>query len=307
MERISADTRVLAVLPDLIDGLSRQASPSTVRQRLWAINQAVEHYAATHAARTDINTLTRVRLGDILEPSAVSAYLADASTGDLRIRTPSPERKLPESSRTTAARAAALRWLAAHTQTTPPPATPQDRTLTNPSARLAEHLRYAVTAWSDTDRPTLVRAAAAAVTIAATAATTAELATMTISDVDNQPGLTTLPARTLKPLPGTFTDLDGQWSRAQLHPWALAPFRAWLRHRQQIVAELEGSDPGHLFVTCHPNRLHAPPGMPLSVRGLTAAHTTAVRRLAQQDPGITPPATLALLRRVALANLLGPA
>lgn len=305
MDRIPAGTRVLAVLPDLVDALSQHASASTVRQRQWAINQALEHYVHTTGGRIDINSMTRVRLEELLSPAAIGAYLQAATEGQLRLRAPGPEKPRPESSRTTAARSAALRWLARHTDLTGPPALAQDKGLIDPSKQLADDLRQAISIWSNTGEPVLLRAAAAAAAVASTASPTTELVQLTVDQVDNQSAFITLPALLLEPLPESFEVLDGRTARARMHPWAVAPFRAWLRHRRTIVARLEGADPKALFVTCHPNRRHEPPGMPLSVRGLTAAHAQAIRKLADHQPDLNPPKTLAIVRRVALARLLG--
>ena len=275
-----------------------------MRQRQWAINQAVEHYAATTTGRTSINDLTRVRLQDLLEPQAVENYLQAAAEGKLRVRTPGPERTKTESPRTTAARALALRWLAEHTTMPSPAPLPQDTTLIDPSAELAHQLRLTITYWAETRRPTLVRAAAAAAIVASTAATTTDLANLHMSDVQDTASKITLPATLLHPLPHNFTELTATTARAQILPWAVPAVRAWLRHRKQLVGRLQGSDPKTVFVTCHANNQRQPPGLPLSVRGLTAAHATAVRRLAVHNPSLQPPATLAIARRVALANLL---
>lgn len=309
MPRFPAHARVLGILPDLVDALEQRASPSTVRQRLWAINQAVEHQALRTTGRSDINTLTRVRLDELLDPDAVTEYLAAAEAGRLRLRAPATDRARPESPRSTAARAAALRWLADQTDLTPPPPLPQDTTLIDPSAALAQQLKLAVTAWTETDYPTLVRAAAAAVVVASTAATSTRLAALQLEDVTAGDGGFTLPAHPLDPRPHNFSDEANADAtvRARVLPWGAPALKVWLTHRQRIIARLEGSDPGALFVTCHANNLHLPPGMALSVRGLTAAHTAAVRRLEDLEPQMDPPRTLSTVRRVALANLLGPA
>lgn len=307
MGGISSQARVLAVLPDLIDALSQHASPSTVRQRQWAINQAVEHYAWTTTGRADLNTLTRVTLADLLDTTSVAAYLHAAETGQLRVRSPSGERPRPESNRTTAARAAALRWLAGHTTLQAPPVVSQDTTLIDPSRDLADHLRRAVSVWTETQRPALLRAAAAAACVTSAAVTSTRLAGLTITDLDNTPARITIPTEPLDPLPHNFQLTDPHHARARIHPWAVPALRAWLLYRAELINNLDGAEPAALFVTCHPSNQNVPPGMPVSVRGLTAGYRAAIGRLDTMAPQLHPPATLATVRRVALANMLGPA
>lgn len=304
MSALSPDSRVLAVLPDLLDALAAQASTSTVLQRQWAINQAVEFYAWNNSVKADLNTLTRVRLHQILDPTAVADYLAAAETGRLRTRTPRGDRTTTESSRTTAARAAALRWLANHTALPAPAAIDPDLQLIEPTQEMADHLRRAVHAWTSTDTPAVVRAAAAAAITASTALSSQQLVRLTLDDIENTSHSLVMPARNLEPRPHNF--VDDEHPRARILPWGMAAVRSWLKHRRHLVEQLDGSDPGTLFLTCRTSKPAVPPGMPLSLRALTAAHTAAVKRLEVTEPQLNPPATLSTVRRVALAQLLRP-
>src|SRR5699024_9192957 len=95
---------------------------------------------------------------------------------------------------------------------------------------------------------------------------------------------------------------DGSAVRAVMPYWAREPLRAWLDTRAHLVATLQGADPRSLFVTCHSNNRREPPGLPVSVRGLTAGYAAARRWLSTRHPQLDPPRTLAVARRVALAN-----
>lgn len=300
MERIPSHRRVLSVLPELLDDLAKTSSPATVRQREWAIHQALEHHARTTGSAPDLRALSRVRLEEVLAPVAVESYLQAASAGRLRHRS-SPAR--PESPRSTAARAVSLRWLAGHTDIPSPAPAPDATPLVEPTPRLARHLRLALIELSASGLASLQRSAAALAVVACTAARSTDLIELATSDLDLQPGRYTLPAPNLHPQPATFTS-DGTTVRAVMPYWAREPLRVWLDTRAHLVAALQGADPRSLFVTCHSNNRKEPPGLPVSVRGLTAGYAAARRWLDTRHPQLDPPRTLAVARRVALANFL---
>lgn len=306
MKTYPDSARVLAVLPDLIDELEASASKATVRQRQWAVHQAVEFYARTHFGKADLSTMARVRLAEILSPDAVTAYVEAAATGSLRRRSTAEGRPPTESTRSTAARTAALRWLAAHTTVAAPGAARPRKQLRDTGPEAARDLMKAMNLWAGSGRPFLVRTAAAVAILASTAASSSRLTTYQVDDLLKTKQGYTLPAKDHTPLPKNFTREPDETVTALLHPWATAPLHRWLGERAALVEQLEGADPKTLLVTCHATNNGRPPGLPLSVRGLTASYTAALRYLEQLGPELRPPQTLETLRRVTLRNFLEP-
>ena len=304
MSTYPSDARVLAILPDLIDSLEQTASVATVRQRQWAIHQAVEFYARTTYGKADLSTMARVRLDEVLSPAAVNTYLQAAGIGDLRRRAAREDKPRTESTRSTAARAAALRWLATSTGQTPPGAVRPNTALRDTGPEVARDLMKAMNLWAASSRPFLIRTAAVVAVQASTAASSTALTAYTLDDLLKPRQGYTLPAKELTPLPKNFTKEEDETVTALLHKWATPPLHKWLGVRANLVEQLEGSDPKTLFVTCHATNHGQPPGLPLSVRGMTAAYTAALRYLEDLGPGLHPPQTLETLRRVTLRNFL---
>lgn len=116
---------------------------------------------------------------------------------------------------------------------------------------------------------TALRTAAVAALVAATGHTVPELAGLNVRDVhlDGDPGI----------------DLDG--TRRPLDPDAAQVLKRWLTIRDGITAELEGSDPGFLWIPTKPGRPRGgePPVKPglsrAAVRTLHHAHRTLVTQL----------------------------
>jgi site-specific recombinase XerC len=116
---------------------------------------------------------------------------------------------------------------------------------------------------------TSLRTAAVAALVAATGRTVPQLAGLKTGDVhvDSDPGI----------------DLDG--ARQPLDPGAAHVLKRWLTVRAEITAELEGSDPGHLWIPTKPGRPRGgeppvKPGLsPAAVRTLHHAHRTLVSQL----------------------------
>jgi len=116
---------------------------------------------------------------------------------------------------------------------------------------------------------TALRTAAVAALVAATGRTVPQLAGLNVRDVRDggDPGI----------------DLDG--ARHPLGPDAAHVLSRWLTVRAEITAELEGSDPGYLWIPTKPGRPRGgeppvKPGLsPAAVRTLHHAHRTLVSQL----------------------------
>jgi integrase len=116
---------------------------------------------------------------------------------------------------------------------------------------------------------TSLRTAAVAALVAATGQTVPQLAGLNVRDVHtgDDPGI----------------DLDG--ARHPLDPDAAHVLSRWLTVRAEITAELEGSDPGYLWIPTKPGRPRggAPPVKPglsrAAVRTLHHAHRTLVSQV----------------------------
>lgn len=301
---LSPSDRVLAVLPDLVDELSRQASSSTTRQREWAITAALDHY--TRGA--GVKAMARVTIEDLLSPDAVQDYLRAAAEGSLRQRAHGNQRATPESPRTVRARASALRWLAACTQQ-PAPAAVHDATpLEELTAHTAEHTVLTVRALRHQNNAFMSRAAAAIALVAAAGISSEKLIELRTEDLRTTVDGAWLRTEAVDPLPSAWqSESDTGEVYARIPAWGWGAVKAWLGHRQRLVNALEGSDHGALFVTCAPNGRHVPPGMPLHARGLVRAHQRAVGSLATLEPDIDAPQRLSTVRRLAWAYWITPA
>jgi len=116
---------------------------------------------------------------------------------------------------------------------------------------------------------TALRTAAVAALVAATGRTVPELASLDVRDIhlENEPR----------------ADIDGE--PCPLNAEAVQVLNRWLGARAEITAELEGSDPGFLWIPTKPGRPRGgrPPVKPglsrAAVRTLHAAHRTLVSQL----------------------------
>ena len=260
-----AGTPASNAIDDFVRYLSdRQFASSTRRIRRHFLDEYLQH--ARQAAGT-----TQMTAGELMDPARAEAWLTDAAAGRLRTRNTlrGPEAAAyPNSMRV---RIGSYNAFAEYLglpdrRDNEPPArgfylTPAD----------TQRLLYDLT----TRRPILgdaaiaLRTAAVAAVVADTGRGVPELAGLTVSalhlDGDARVELADGPC----PLGGP----------------AAAILTRWLAARAEIIAELEGSDPGYLWIPTKPGRPRGgsppvKPGLaPAAVRTLHAAHRSLVSRL----------------------------
>jgi site-specific recombinase XerD len=260
-----ARTPAGAAIDDFIRHLSdRQFASSTRRIRRHFLDEYAQH--AQQAAGT-----SQLTAGELMDPARAEAWLADAAAGRLRTRNTlrGPQAAAyPNSMRVRIGSYNAFAEFLGlpDRRDNEPPArgfylTPAD----------TQRLLYDLT----TRRPILgdaaasLRTAAVAALVADTGRGVPELAGLTVSalhlDGDAHVELGDGPC----PLSGP----------------AAAILTRWLAARAEIIAELQGSDPGYLWIPVKPGRPRGgrppvKPGLaPAAVRTLHAAHRTLVSRL----------------------------
>jgi hypothetical protein len=254
------------VIEDFIRQLAdRQFASSTRRIRRHFLGEYLQH--AQQATGT-----TRITVGGLMDPARTDAWLADAAAGKLRTRNTlrGPEAAAyPNSMRVridSYNAFAGFLGLPDRRRDSEPPArgfylTPAD----------TQRLLYDLTTRRPVlgDAATSLRTAAVAALVADTGRGVPELASLGVSALH----------------------LDGD-ARVELAdgPCALGGptvqiLTRWLAARAAIIAELEGSDPGHLWIPTKPGRPRGgrppvKPGLtPAAVRTLHAAHRTLISRL----------------------------
>ena len=243
---------------------SQQFSSTTRRIRRHFLDEYLEH---AHEA----TGLTSITVGELMDPAQADAWLSAAAAGQMRTRNTryGPEAaSYPNSMRVRidCYNAFAEFLGLPDRRESPPPArgfhlTPADteRLLHDLTVRRPIHANAATT----------LRTAAVAALVADTGRGVPELARLKVGalhlDGDASVELTDGPC----PLSGPTVDI----------------LTRWLQARAEIVAELEGSDPGHLWVPTKPGRPRGgqPPVKPgltrAAVRTLHAAHRTLVSQM----------------------------
>ena len=293
----------------------RGASAATIRQRRWALDQAVTAAALERLAgpAPDSAALagvalprlaraaTEVTLADLLDPVFVTRYLVWSATGALS------ETGAGRSQASTRARVAALRALARHHQR-PQPA---DST---PPPDLREHLtagltRFAIDALTTRGRDRAERSdrdggeersrlAAMLVVVELCPLRSAQMCALRRAAVRKDGGALTAPA-SLGP-----EDVDDVPTPLAVPPRWRPVLTSWLEHRDRLVGALEGTTEA-LWVAVRPNhdpRTSAtlPPGLPLQPRGLQRSYARAVAIANVEHvgtPGFPLPRSFDLLRR----------
>ena len=255
------------------------ASASTVRQRRWALGELLGHAGAQGAASAS----------EVLDASVVSAWVDHAAT-----REDSPA-SLPG----LRARAAAARALARHGEEVAAVAAGTLDALVAalalpspvPVARTrAERVRHLLSLASPERYPGGVlpavwaRFCAHTHVLALTGAREDVCASLDLGSVDAAPG----PAGSVGSV--STTDLAGTRTWALGGP-ARTAVRAWLEQRALLVARLQGSDPGALWVRVRPASDHLggalrPAGLKISDRGLRLSFTTTAALLALSRPEV---------------------
>lgn len=264
-EREPRTTPASVAIEDFIRQLAdRQFASSTRRIRRHFLDEYLQH--AQQAAGT-----SQLTAAALMDPARADAWLADAAAGKLRTRN---TLRGPEAAAYPNSMRVRIRSYNAFAEFLGLP----DRRDNEPPARGfyltpadTQRLLYDLT----TRRPILgdaaiaLRTAAVAALVADTGRGVPELAGLAVSALH----------------------LDGD-ARVELAdgPYPLggpaaAILTRWLAARAEIIAELEGSDPGYLWIPVKPGRPRGgrppvKPGLaPAAVRTLHAAHRTLVSRL----------------------------
>ncbi len=243
---------------------SRQFSSTTRRIRRHFLDEYVQH--AQEAAGT-----VRITVGELMDPAHADAWLSDAASGKIRTRNtlygPDAAAYLNSMRVRIDSYNAFTEFLGLpDRRDSPPPArgfclTPADteRVLHDLTVRRPIHANAA----------TSLRTAALAALVADTGRGVPELARLNVSALH---------------LDGEAR-VDVTDGSCPLGAAAVQILTRWLRARAAIIAELEGSDPGYLWIPTKPGRPRGgrppvKPGLtPAAVRTLHAAHRTLVSQL----------------------------
>ena len=273
MAVLDADSPARGAVFEFARDLGRRGfSATTCRIRRRYLNEYLEH--AQEA--TGNNQLT---VGDLMDPERTEAWLAAAAEGKMRTRNTryGPEAAAQPNSmrvRVDSYNAFAQFLGLPDRRQSPPPArgfhlTPGD----------TEQLVHDLTVRrpSAANAATTLRTAAVAALVADTGQGVPELAPLMVSslhlDGDASGGA------------GAGPSVDLGDESCPLSEATVQILSRWLSVRAEIVAELQGSDPGHLWVPTKPGRPRGgqPPVKPglnrAAVRTLHAAHRTLVSQL----------------------------
>ncbi len=263
------------------------ASPSTVRQRRWALRELLAHAAGPDGPEP---LPGRDPVGALLSPDLVTAWVDAAATDEAH----------PASLPGLRARASAVRALAAHaeelrlaptgtldalvTALAMPAPVPVPRTRADQVRRLLA--RAVPGRYPGAILPEVwARFCAHTHLLALTGAREDVMAGLALDAVDagGPAGSGALRQVTTVDLAGTH--------RWELEGHARTAVRAWLDHRGRVVAGLQGSDPKALWVRIRPasDRFGGalrPAGLKISDRGLRLSFTTTTALLALVDRGL---------------------
>jgi len=265
----SADAAISAFIQDLAD---RGSAASTRRIRRHFLNEALRHARQEAAAGDDGAGTAQLTAAGLMTPDRAAAWLADAAAGRTRTRNTArgPEAEAsPNSMRTRA-----VTWNAFAEYLGLPDRLDPDRP--------AEGSRLSA---SDTER--LVHDLSVRRPVHANAMTalrTAALAALVADTGLGVPGLAGVKTSALH-LSGDRPRADLGGESYPLDEATVHIMSRWLSARAVIIAGLEGSDPGYLWIPTKPGRsrdgsLPPKPGlMPAAVRTLHHAHRRLVSQL----------------------------
>ena len=258
----SADAAISAFIQDLAD---RGFAASTRRIRRHFLGEALRH--AQRAAGT-----TRLAAADMMRPERAAAWLADAAAGRTRTRNTArgPEAEAsPNSMRTRAVTWNAFaEYLGLPDRLDPDPPADGYRLSPADTERLVHDL--SVRRPVHANAMTALRTAALAALVADTGLGVPELAGLKTSALH---------------LSGSEPHVDLGGDPSPLDEATVHILSRWLSARAVIVAGLEGTDPGYLWIPTKPGRsrdgsLPPKPGlMPAAVRTLHHAHRRLVSQL----------------------------
>jgi hypothetical protein len=246
---------------------SLQLSESTRRIRRHFLLEYLGH------AEQAIGPTAKVTIGDLMQPERARAWLSDAAQGKTRTRNTlrgPVAAAYPNSMRVrtdTWNSFAEFLGLPDRMDTQPP----LDGDLLTPAQadRLLHDLAMRRPIYANAT--TALRTAAVAALVADTGQTVPDLARLKVS------------ALHLTDTAAPYIDLED--GPHQLGSRTVDVLTRWLAARAAIIAELEGSDPGHLWIPTKPGRPRGgrdpvKPGLtPAAVRTLHAAHRTLVSQV----------------------------
>ena len=257
-----APDAISAFIQDLAD---RGLAASTRRVRRHFLHEALRH------AQQEAGT-SSLTAAEMMRPERAAAWLADAAAGRTRTRNtmrgPDAEAS-PNSMRTRAVTWNALaEYLGLPDRLDPEPPADGYRLSPSDTERLLHDL--SVRRPVHANAMTALRTAAMAALVADTNLGVPELASLRTSALH---------------LSGKEPHVDLGGETCPLDPATVHIMSRWLSARAVIIAGLEGSDPGHLWIPTKPGRardgrLPPKPGlMPAAVRTLHHAHRTLVSQL----------------------------
>jgi hypothetical protein len=257
-----AQDAISAFIQDLAD---RGLAASTRRVRRHFLNEAFRH------AQQEAGT-SSLTAAEMMRPERAAAWLADAAAGRTRTRNtmngPDAEAS-PNSMRTRAVTWNAFaEYLGLPDRLDPEPPADGYRLSPSDTERLLHDL--SVRRPVHANAMTALRTAAMAALVADTNLGVPELADLRTSALH---------------LSGKEPHVDLGGESCPLDPATVHIMSRWLSARAVIIAGLEGSDPGHLWIPTKPGRardgrLPPKPGlMPAAVRTLHHAHRTLVSQL----------------------------
>jgi integrase len=239
-------------------------SATTIRIRQHFLTEYLQHIQQAEE-------IADLPAAGLLSPERTATWLADAAAGKTRTRNTMRGPDATAHRNSMRVRADSLNAFAEYLgrPDRADTARPEPGDMLSPDE--ARHLLHqlAVRRPVHANAATSLRTAAVAALVAATGRTVPELARLNVGDLhlDTDPGV----------------DLDG--ARCPLDPDAVQVLSRWLRVRDEITAELEGSDPGYLWVPTKPGRPRGgePPVKPglsrAAVRTLHHAHRTLVSQV----------------------------
>jgi integrase len=265
MQPSDARTSAREAVDRFIRHLAHLRFASTTRRiRRHFLNEYLQH------AEQAIGSI-EITVGELMDPARADAWLCDAAAGKTRTRNTLRGPAAAAYSNSMRVRIdsynafAEFLGLPARRDSQPP----ADGDFLTPAE--AEHLLHdlAVRRPIHANATTSLRTAAVAALVADTGRTVPELAHLKVSvlQLDGEPHV-------------ELEDGPCPLSASTVHI-----LTRWLRARAAIVAELEGSDPGHLWIPTKPGRPRGgrepvKPGLaPAAVRTLHAAHRTLVSQV----------------------------
>jgi hypothetical protein len=267
-----ADTPARAAIDDFARHLAEQGfAAATRRIRRHFLDEYLHHAQRAAAdARNADDPVEDITVGELMEPARAAAWLEDAAAGKTRSRTPSRGRAAAQPNsmrvRTDSFNAfAEFLGLPERLDTAPP--APGYRLTAEDTKRLLHELTVRRPVYAN--HANALRTAALAALVADTDRTVPELARLQVHALH---------------LDGDATVDLADGSCPLSAPTAQILSR-WLVARAAIIGELQGSDPGHLWIPLKPGRPRGgdppvKPGLtPAAVRTLHAAHRTLVSRL----------------------------